>query len=49
MAQRRVFGTFPLRDIDGALALLAQAAHVKLQRPMPWWTTLAAADDAAPP
>ncbi len=48
VAQRRVFGTFPLRDVDSALALLAQAAQVKVQRPMPWWTTLVAADDAAP-
>ncbi len=47
VAQRRVFGTFPLRDVDSALALLAQAAQVKLQRPLPWWTTLVAADDAA--
>ena len=47
VAQRRVFGTFPLRDVDSALALLAQPAQVKLQRPLPWWTTLVAADDAA--
>lgn len=47
VAQRRVFGTFPLRDVDSALALLAQAAQVKLQRPLPWWTTLVATDDAA--
>ncbi|WP_232625939.1 FecR family protein [Achromobacter deleyi] len=47
VAQRRVFGTFPLRDVDSALGLLAQAAQVKLQRPLPWWTTLVAADDAA--
>ena len=48
IAQRRVFGTFPLRDVDAALAMLAQAAQAQVRRPLPWWTTLAADERARP-
>jgi len=47
VAQRRVFGTFPLRDVDGALAMLAQAASVRLRRPLPWWISIEARPAAA--
>ena len=40
VAQRRVFGTFPLRDVDGALAMLAEAASVQVRRPWPWWISI---------
>lgn len=40
IAQRRVFGTFPLRDLDGALAMLADAGSVQVSRPWPWWISI---------
>ena len=40
VAQRRVFGTFPLHDVDGALAMLAEAAAVRIRRPLPWWISI---------
>ena len=40
VAQRRVFGTFPLRDVDGTLAMLAEVASVQLRRPLPWWISI---------
>jgi len=40
LAQRRVFGTFPLRDVDATLVLLADAAGLRVKRSLPWWTTL---------
>lgn len=43
IAQRRVFGTFPLRDIDATIDLLTRAAHLQARRPLPWWITLEAA------
>ncbi|WP_454689847.1 FecR domain-containing protein [Achromobacter aloeverae] len=47
VAQRRIFGTFPLRDVDVALGLLADAAHLQIRRRMSWWITLEAADTHA--
>ncbi len=47
VAQRRVFGTFPLRDMDGALAMLSQAAALRVRRPWPWWISIT--DGAAQP
>ncbi|MDR0702025.1 MAG: FecR domain-containing protein [Azoarcus sp.] len=49
IAQRRVFGAFPLRDVDVALKLLADAVHLQIRRPLPWWTTLEAAPEHASP
>jgi len=49
VAQRRVFGTFPLRDVNGTLSMLAEAAQVRARRVLPWWTILEAADDPPPP
>jgi transmembrane sensor len=48
VAQRRVFGTFPLRNVDATLAMLSDAAQVRIRRPLPWWTTIEAADAAGP-
>jgi len=48
VAQRRVFGTFPLRDVDGALAMLARAASLQVSRPWPWWISVAAGAPQAP-
>ncbi|WDZ97240.1 FecR domain-containing protein [Herbaspirillum sp. WKF16] len=44
VAARRVFGTFPLNDIDKSLELVAHAAHLRIRRPLPWWATLTAAN-----
>lgn len=49
VAQRRVFGTFPLRDLDGALAMLAQAASLHVRRPLPFWISVADRPAASPP
>jgi transmembrane sensor len=46
VAQKRVFGTFPLRDVDAALDLLARAANLRIHRPLPWWVTFEAAPDS---
>jgi transmembrane sensor len=43
LAERRVFGAFPLRDVDAALDLLARAANLRVRRPLPWWATFEAA------
>lgn len=40
VAQRRVFGTFPLRDVDGTLAMLAEAASLHIHKPLPWWISI---------
>lgn len=48
VAARRVFGTFPLNNMDDTLALLAAAGNVKVRRRWPWWITLEAAEKAAP-
>jgi transmembrane sensor len=46
--QRRVFGTFPLHDVDAALDLLARAANLRVRHPLPWWATFEAAPDSDP-
>ncbi|MGE8287110.1 MAG: FecR domain-containing protein [Stenotrophomonas sp.] len=43
IAPLRVVGVFPLRDPDAALAMLERSLPVRVQRPLPWWTTLEAA------
>ncbi|MDR2689381.1 MAG: FecR domain-containing protein [Azoarcus sp.] len=46
VARRRVFGVFPLHDIDATLDLLAHAADLRVRRPLPWWATFEAAAEA---
>ena len=36
----RVLGSYPLRDPDKALAMLAEILPVRIHRPLPWWTTI---------
>ncbi len=43
IADLPVVGVFPLRDPDAALAMLERSLPVRVQRPLPWWTTLEAA------
>lgn len=46
VAQRRVFGSFPLTDVEGTLDLLAAATQLRVRRTLPWWVTL---EPAGPP
>jgi transmembrane sensor len=47
LAGRRIFGTYPLRDVPAALSMLAEAVHARVRSPLPWWSTIEA-DDARP-
>ncbi|WP_218830733.1 FecR family protein [Bordetella genomosp. 4] len=49
VAQRRVFGTFPLRDVDGALAMLADVASLQVRKPLPWWISISSRDATPSP
>ncbi|MET4576812.1 FecR domain-containing protein [Ottowia thiooxydans] len=40
VAQQRVFGSFPLHDVNTTLNLLAHAATLRVRRTLPWWVTL---------
>lgn len=47
IADLRVFGSFPLDDTPAVLDLLAYALPVRVQRPLPWWVSLEAAEPTA--
>jgi transmembrane sensor len=49
VAQRRVFGTFPLRDVDGTLAMLADVASLQVRKPLPWWISISSRDATPAP
>lgn len=40
IADLRVVGSFPLRNIDRAIEMLQSALPVRAQRTLPWWVTL---------
>lgn len=40
VAGLRVFGSLPLLDFDAALALLGDSLPIRIQRRLPWWTTV---------
>lgn len=42
VAQLPVLGSYPLDDIDGALAMLQQALPIHIRRPLPWWISIEA-------
>ncbi|NIF24883.1 FecR family protein [Pantoea sp. Tr-811] len=42
VAQLKVFGNLPLLDFDGALAMLGESLPIRVERRLPWWTTVAA-------
>jgi transmembrane sensor len=44
LAQRRVFGIYPLGDVPQTMNMLADAVHARVSRPLPWWTTIEADD-----
>lgn len=48
VADLRVFGSFPLADTDAALAMLADALPVRIQRTLPWWVSIEAVSDIEP-
>ena len=37
-----VLGSYPLDDVDGALAMLEQTLPIQIRRPLPWWTRIEA-------
>lgn len=37
-----VLGSYPLDDVDGALAMLQRTLPIQVRRPLPWWTTIEA-------
>jgi len=37
-----VLGSYPLDDVDGALAMLQQALPIQVRCPLPWWITIEA-------
>ncbi|QYJ19064.1 FecR family protein [Achromobacter sp. ES-001] len=39
-----VFGSYPLTDVDRALAMLASVLPIRLERPLPWWISIEARD-----
>jgi transmembrane sensor len=39
--QLRVFGSYPLNDVDRALDMLASVLPIRLNRPLPWWVSIA--------
>jgi len=45
VAQLPVLGSYPLDDVDGALAMLQQTLPIRVRRPLPWWTTIEARGD----
>lgn len=42
VAQMPVMGSFPLKDTDQALRLLAAALPIRVEKPMPWWVNVGA-------
>lgn len=42
VAQMPVMGSFPLKDTDQALQLLAAALPIRVETPLPWWVNVGA-------
>jgi len=42
VAQLTVLVSYPLDDVDGALAMLQQTLPIQIRRPLPWWTSIEA-------
>lgn len=40
IADLRVFGSFPVRDTDRVLHMLAAALPIRIEQPLPWWTSV---------
>ena len=37
-----VLGSYPVDDVDGTLAMLAQALPIRVEQTLPWWTSIEA-------
>ncbi|HRN82389.1 MAG TPA: FecR domain-containing protein [Nitrosomonas europaea] len=46
VAHLRVFGSFPLRNTDNTLSMLASALPIRIQRTLPWWVSIEARANA---
>lgn len=42
LAELRVMGTYPLHDSEQVLAMLESVLPIRVQRPLPWWTSVEA-------
>lgn len=42
VAGLKVYGNFPIGDTDRVLSMLASALPIRIEQPMPWWTTVKA-------
>jgi len=42
IAELRVFGSFPLKNTDEALAMLENILPIRIQRTLPWWVSIEA-------
>ena len=40
IADLTVYGNFPLHDTDRVLRMLASALPIRIEQPMPWWTSV---------
>ena len=40
VARLPVLGSYPLDDVDGALAMLERTLPIQVRRPLPWWITI---------
>lgn len=40
VADLRVFGSYPLHDVDRALDMLASVLPIRVRRTLPWWTSV---------
>ncbi|SEO83444.1 FecR domain-containing protein [Aquisalimonas asiatica] len=48
VAGLRVVGGYPAQDTERSLAMLADVLPITIHRPLPWWTTIKAANDSPP-
>ncbi|MCC9164748.1 FecR domain-containing protein [Alcaligenes sp. MMA] len=44
VADLKVYGSFPIHDTDRVLKMLASALPIRIDQPMPWWTSVQALD-----
>lgn len=40
VADLKVYGHFPIQDSDRVLRMLASALPIRIEQPMPWWTSI---------
>ncbi|MEE1923384.1 FecR domain-containing protein [Pseudomonas sp. 148P] len=45
VARLKVFGNLPLLDFDSALAMLGSSLPIRVERRLPWWTTVGPTDN----